>query len=119
MIQIKEVSKFDLDSPTLIEGFPGIGLVGTISASYIAEKLHMEPLAYLVSEKFPPLAAVHNYAPLHPARMYKSKKHNLIVLFSEFTIPLSQIYPLTEIILQWSKKNKVKQIFSLGGISIE
>ncbi len=118
-VRIKEVSKFDLNKPILIEGFPGVGLVGTISASYMVEKLKMEPLGYIVSEKFPPIAAVHNYQPLHPARIYKSKKYNLVILFSEFTVPMGTIHQLSSEIIQWASEHKVKQIFSLGGISIQ
>lgn len=118
-VEIIETSKFDLKKPTLIEGFPGIGLVGTISASFIAEKLKMEQLGYLVSDKFPPITAVHNYAPLHPARIYKSKKHNLIVLFSEFVIPISIVHKLSHAIVEWSEKRKIKQIISLGGIGLK
>ena len=118
-VRIKEISKFDLKEPILIEGFPGVGLVGTISASYIVEKLKMEPLGHIISEKFPPIAAVHNYVPLHPARIYKSKKHNLIVLFSEFTIPMGVIHHLSSEIIEWSAEHKVSSIYSLGGISIE
>ncbi|MFH1470551.1 MAG: proteasome assembly chaperone family protein [Candidatus Micrarchaeota archaeon] len=118
-VRIKEVSKFDLKSPILIEGFPGVGLVGTIAASYIVDKLKMEPLGYIVSEKFPPIAAVHNYVPLHPARIYKSKKHNLVVLFSEFTIPMGVIHHLASEITEWAREHKVSSIYSLGGISIE
>ncbi len=118
-VRIKETGKFDLKEPILIEGFPGIGLVGTISASYLVEKLKMEPLGYIISEKFPPIAAVHNYRPLHPARIYKSKKHNLIVLFSEFTVPMSVIHHLSTEIIEWAREHKVSQIYSLGGIAIE
>ncbi|MFH0817771.1 MAG: proteasome assembly chaperone family protein [Candidatus Micrarchaeota archaeon] len=118
-VRIKEVSKFDLKEPILIEGFPGVGLVGTISASYIVEKLKMEPLGYIISEKFPPIAAVHNYIPLHPARIYKSKKYNLVVLFSEFTIPMGVIHHLSTEIIEWAREHKVSKIFSVGGISIE
>ena len=119
VVKIKETAKFDLKEPILIEGFPGIGLVGTISASYLVEKLKMDPLGYIMSEKFPPIAAVHNYRPLHPARIYKSKKHNLVVLFSEFTVPMSVIHHLSSEIIEWSGEHKVSRIFSLGGISIE
>lgn len=116
MIKIVETSKFNLENPILIEGFPGVGLVGTISATYLAEKLNMKPFGHIVSEKFPPLTAIHHYAPLHPIRLYKSKKHNIIVLFSEFIIPLESIYELSEVILTWSKKRNIKEIISLGGI---
>ena len=118
-VEIVETAKWDLNEPILIEGFPGIGLVGTISASFIAEKLKMELLGYIASPRFPPIAAVHNYVPLHPARLYKSRKHNLVVLFSEFVVPLSVVYDLSCAILEWSKKRKIKQIISVGGIGIK
>jgi uncharacterized protein len=118
-VRIVETGKYDLKSPYLIEGFPGIGLVGTISANYIVEKLGMELFGYVTSEHFSPIASIHNYSPLHPARMYKSRKHNLVVLFSELIIPMKTIYPLSQEILGWARKHKVKQIISLGGINIK
>lgn len=118
-VTIVETAKYDLKSPYIIEGFPGIGLVGTISANYLVEKLGMEPLGHVMCERFSPIASVHNYAPLHPARMYKSRKHNLVVLFSELVIPMNTIYPLSQVIFEWAKKHKARQIISLGGINIK
>ena len=39
-----------LNSPILIAGFPGPGLVGSISTSYIINRLHMEQIACVESE---------------------------------------------------------------------
>jgi uncharacterized protein len=116
-VKIIETGKYDLKSPYLIEGFPGIGLVGTMAASYLVEQLNMEPFGHVVSEKFSPIASIHNGRPLHPTRMYKSKKHNLVVLFSELVIPLNTIYPLSQEIYIWARAHKVRQIISLGGIN--
>jgi uncharacterized protein len=106
-------------APVLIEGFPGLGLVGTISASYLVEKLQMEPLGYITGDSFPPLAAVHNKRPLFPARMYYSAKHNLIVFISEFVIPMAAVNELSDKIYDFAQKRGVKQIISLGGIAIK
>ena len=108
-----------LHAPVLIEGFPGLGLVGTISASYLVEKLQMEPLGYITGEQFPPLAAVHNKRPLFPARMYYSSKHNIIVFISEFVIPIMAVNELSEKIYEFAQKSKVRQVISLGGIAIK
>ena len=118
-VKIVETSDFDLKKPVLIEGFPGIGLVGTIAASYIVEKLKMDMLGHITSEKFPPIAAVHNKIPLHPARIYKSQKNNLLVLFSEFIIPLHTIHELSEKILEWCIEKDIREIISLGGIVVK
>jgi uncharacterized protein len=118
-IEIHITAKPKLRSPILVEGFPGLGLVGTISASYLVEKLKMEPLGYITGEQFPPLAAVHNHRPLYPARMYYSDKHDLIVFVSEFVIPIGAVNELADRIHDFAKKNKVKKIISLGGITIK
>ena len=108
-----------LKSPVLVEGFPGLGLVGTISASYLVEKLKMDPAGYITSDQFPPLASIHDFKPNYPARIYISKKHNLIVLLSEFIIPVSACWELAQAIHDFSGEYNVRQIVSLGGINIK
>ncbi len=112
-------AKPKLKKPVLVEGFPGLGLVGTISASYLVEKLKMEPLGYITGDQFPPLAAVHNRRPLYPARMYYSIRHDLIVFISEFVIPIAAVNELADKIHDFAKKNRVSRIISLGGITIK
>ncbi len=118
-IEFHFVAKPALRKPVLVEGFPGLGLVGTISASYLIEKLKMEPLGYITGDQFPPLAAVHNHRPLYPARMYYSTKHDLIVFISEFVIPISSVNELAEKIYAFARRQKVSKIISLGGIAIK
>lgn len=118
-IEFHFLAKPKLKRPVLVEGFPGLGLVGTISASYLVEKLKMEPLGYITGEQFPPLAAVHNHRPLYPARMYYSQKHDLIVFISEFVIPMGAVNELADKIYEFAKKGKVRRIVSLGGITIK
>ncbi|VVB57619.1 PAC2 family protein [uncultured archaeon] len=92
--------------------------MGTISASYLVEKLKMEFVGYVTSDQFPPLAAIHDYKPHFPARIYISKKHNLIVLLSEFIVPVGACYELAQKVHEFAKDNKVRQIISLGGIHL-
>lgn len=118
-IEFHITAKPKLRTPTLVEGFPGLGLVGTISASYLVEKLRMEPLGYITGDNFPPLAAVHNHRPLYPARMYYSQKHDLIVFISEFVVPIAAVNELADRIYEFARKWHVKRIISLGGITIK
>jgi len=118
-VRIIETEKISMKGPTLVEGFPGLGLVGTIAATYLVDKLKMKQVGYIVSEKFPPIAAIHNNTPLHPARVYASTEHNLLVVLSEFIIPLNAVYDLSETLIDWAMKKKVSRIISLGGIVIQ
>jgi uncharacterized protein len=116
-VEIKEMEKPKLKNPTIIEGFPGIGMVGTISASYLAEKLGMKLIGFLASTHFPPIAAIHDYKPVSPARIYASEKYDLIILFSEFVIPAEVVFPLAEKIIDYAKEKKAKAIYSLAGMA--
>jgi uncharacterized protein len=118
-VDIKEIAKAKLDKPIVIEGFPGVGMLGTIGATYLAETLDMKLIGYFTSPKFPPIASIHDYAPSFPARIYASEKHNLIVLFSEFVIPSEAVYLLSQEILGLAKKYKATAIYSLAGIGVE
>ena len=115
-IKIKLVKNLKLKNPILIQGFAGAGLVGTVSALYLVEKLKMDFVGYVHSDKFPPISAIHKGKPYFPARLYASKKHNLIILFSEFIIPTQFVYPLAFEIYNFAKKYKVKKIIALGSI---
>ena len=77
MIEIKLFKEQNLKGYSLIEGFPGIGLVGPMAASYMIEKLGMEYVGYIASDLFPPIAVVHDGQPMHTARIYADKKNKL------------------------------------------
>ncbi len=117
MVEIKETAKVNLKNPVIIEGFPGIGMIGTISASYLAEKLGMVPVGYFVSSHFPPIAAIHNYKPVSPARIYASEKYDLLVLFSEFVIPAEIVLSLSQCIVDYAKLKHASAIYSLAGVA--
>lgn len=116
-VQISLVGKVKSKKPILFEGFPGIGLVGTIATSYLVEQRKMNFLGYITSGLFPPLAAIHEGRPMYPARIYEDAEKNIIVLFSEFVIPFEVVYELAQKVLEFSKKNMVSRIVSLAGMT--
>ncbi len=115
-VEFREIEKSSLKNPLVIEGFPGMGMIGTISAAYLAEKLGMRLVATINSESFPPVASIHNGIPVSPARVYVSEKLDLIVLFSEFVIPSDVVYPLAQAIVDYAQKKNARAIYSLAGI---
>jgi len=118
-VTIKETKSVETTNPILIQGFPGMGMIGTISSAYLAEKLGMELVGEIESDYFPPISAIHDYKPVSPARIYASEKHDLIVLFSEFVIPAEVVYELTQTILDYAKAKKARAIYSLAGIATQ
>ncbi|MCX8202302.1 MAG: PAC2 family protein [Candidatus Micrarchaeota archaeon] len=119
MAKIVEVAPIKLKNPILIEGFPGVGMIGTIAAMHLVKEWNMELVGYIDSEAFPPLCTVHNEEPLPAARIYQSKKHNVLVLFSEFVIPMPAVNSVANEIVLWGEDKKLSAIISLGGVGIE
>lgn len=115
--EIVLTKKVNLRDNILLEGFPGIGLIGTIAIGYIVEKRDMEPIGYVLSDKFPPMTTIHKGRPYFPARLYRDKKADFCVLFSEFIVPTSTVNDLAELILNFAKQKGIKQIVSLAGMS--
>ncbi|HLC19463.1 MAG TPA: PAC2 family protein, partial [Candidatus Nanoarchaeia archaeon] len=45
---------------TIIEGFPGIGLVGTITTEFLMEHLNTEKIGSVMIDDVPAIVAVHS-----------------------------------------------------------
>src|SRR5512143_1966531 len=50
---IKEFAEIHPNNPILIEGLPGLGLVGKIAIRYLIKQLKAKKVAYLYSPHFP------------------------------------------------------------------
>ncbi|MGC8548027.1 MAG: proteasome assembly chaperone family protein [Candidatus Micrarchaeia archaeon] len=116
MMQIKLFEEKNLKGYTLIEGFPGAGLVGPMAASYIIEKLNMKYIGYIDSDLFPPITAVHDGVPMFTARIYEDDKNKLAVVLSEFTIPTNAVHDLGLELLSFVRKYGIAKIISIGGM---
>lgn len=118
-VKIHKTAVMKLKKPTVVLGFPGTGLVGSVAASQVVEGLGMKFGGYITSPEFAPLAAIHDYTPVPAARIHYSQKHNLIVILSEMSIPVSTSLELADRIFEFCKRMNAKSIISLGGISLK
>ena len=118
-IEIHKLSEIKGKNPTVIVGFPGTGLVGSVAASQLIDVLGLEFVGYITSATFAPLAAIHNYKPLPPARIHYSSKYNLVVILSEMSIPINSSMELAQKLFEFSKSLNAGLIISLGGISLK
>ena len=116
MIKIVEYEKIE-EVDYILEGFPGIGLVATMVASYLIDKLKMRVIASIESNQFPPLTSIHEGKPLPPARIYYDEKSKLAIFFSEFVIPPALVYEISDLIIDYATKKHTKLIISVGGLT--
>jgi len=118
-IEIHRTESMKLKKPVVIIGFPGTGLVGSVAASQLVDVMGLKFGGYITCPDFAPLAAIHDYVPLPAARIHYSEKHNLVVILSEMSIPVSNSMDLASKIMEFSKSMHASSIISLGGISLK
>lgn len=104
----------------ILEGFQGIGLVGTLAAQYIAERTNAKVIGYIDVPEFPPIAILSNGQVRHPIRIHQFKKgsQNFLIFESELPIPQKLVNSIARAIAEFAKKNKVKEIISLEGLAV-
>lgn len=121
---IQELKKADLKNPILIEGLPGIGLIGKLAADHLISELHAKKFAELYSPHFTHQAVIEPDSTIRPMRnefyYWKGKDVELIILVGD-TQPQPQDthghYEVVGAVLDYMEQFGVKTIFTLGGSS--
>lgn len=116
-IEIIETSFVKLDNPVIIEGFPSVGLVGSIATEYMATSLEMTEIGFIQSDRLPPVTIVKDGVPKSPIRIFA--KENFVVFVSDTAIPESLTYDMARAIVAWAKSHNASKIISIGGIARE
>lgn len=118
LIEFVEIKKITLKGYTLIEGFPDLGLAGTIGSRYLIEKLKMTQVGYIDSPLFMPVIRIHEGVPMHPVRIYASPKHKLAVVLAEQIIDNRLSNVVAKELVDWIKKRGIKRVISTSGIRV-
>jgi len=100
---------------TIIEGFPGFGLVGTIATEYLLEHLKCEFIGKYWFENLPATIAIHNGEVVHSIGLFYNKKYNLVIVHS--IIPTTNVeWMVAELIDKLAGMMKAKEIICLEGV---
>jgi len=123
---IRELAKTDLNDPILIEGLPGLGLVGKIVIRYLVKMSKAEKLAYIYSPHFPYFVLVSKKGSVRLLRgtfyFWKNKNGtNDFILFTgdSQAQTIEGQYEISNSILNFANKHDVKTIITLGGYRME
>jgi uncharacterized protein len=114
---VERNQKIKLNDAILIAGFPGPGIVGAMSASYIIEQQKMHQIAYVDSDFITPGVMYIGGRLRHPFRIYANNEGTACVLVCDAPVILSGIRPLLSAVVRWAKDNDVREIMVLEGIA--
>jgi uncharacterized protein len=122
---IKEFVQVQPNNPVLIEGLPGLGLVGKIALRYLIKQLKAKKIAYLYSPHFPYFVLVNKKGNVRLLRgafyYYQNPKGNDIILFTgdSQSQTIEGQYEIADRMLDFSEKHGVKTIATIGGYRME
>ena len=123
---IKQLKKVDLNNPILIEGLPGLGLVGKIAIRYLVKFLKAEKLAYIYSPHFPYFVLVSKKGNVRLLRgtfyfwKNKNRKNDLVLFTGDSQAQtIEGQYEISNSILGFASKCNVKTIITIGGYRME
>ena len=119
---IKELTKPKLTNPILIEGLPGMGMVGKITTQHLIKQLTAERIAFLYSPHFPCYVLVNKKGTVRLLRgeffcwKNQPEKNDLLFLTGDGQAQtIEGQYEVASCILDFAEKNEVKQIITIGG----
>jgi uncharacterized protein len=122
----REIGTVELNNPVLIEGLPGLGLVGKIAIRYLIKQLKAKKFAYLYSPHFPYFVLVNkkgNVRLLRGAFYYVKSPagQNDVILFTgdSQSQTIEGQYDIAEKMLSFSKKHNASAIVTIGGYRME
>ena len=100
---------------TLIEGFPGFGLVGTIASEFLLEHLEVEQIGKIIFDETPAIVAIHEGKLVEPLGIFYNKKYNIVILHA-ITASTGMEWKLSEMVLELSKELNAKEIICMEGV---
>ena len=120
-IRVKMLERPELDNPVLIEGLPGVGLVGKLAGDHLLDELDGKKFAEIYSIYLPPQVNIQKDNTVELVNMglyyWKNKKNDMILLLGGFQglTPESQ-YRISDKTLDIAEELGVGRIFTLGGL---
>jgi len=120
MARIETHSELDLESPVLVEGLPGVGLVGKIATDHLVNTFEMEHYASCRCEGLPPVATYesgsHRIRP--PVRIYADEDRDLLALQSDVPVSPEAAPSFASCVTGWFDEHDVTPI-CLSGLPAE
>jgi len=100
---------------TIIDGFPGMGLIGTIAMEYLVDHLKTEQIGSVEVEEAPAMVAVHEGRVIEPISIHYNKEYNLVLVHA-ISAGKGLGWKISETIRDLAQQLQAKEIVSLEGV---
>lgn len=100
---------------TIIEGFPGFGLIGTIATEFLMEHLKTEKIGIIEMDEVPAMIAIHQNKVIEPISLHYNKDFNMVLVHA-INVGKDLSWKLADIIHEMAEILGAKEIISLEGV---
>lgn len=102
------------DGATILMGFPGSGLVGSIALQYLVDQKEFHQIGTMTSKFFPPFAMMAKGLINVPVRIYQ--KEAVVAIVADIPIHPMICYEVAEGLVEWLTPFHVKEVVTLAGV---
>lgn len=99
----------------VIEGFPGFGLVGTITTGFLIDHLKCDHIRHKFFEEIAPTVAIHEGKVVDPIGVYYNKEHNIVIIHSILN-PMGLEWKTANFVTEICKEYQAKELISIEGV---
>ncbi|WP_433629410.1 proteasome assembly chaperone family protein [Halomicrococcus sp. NG-SE-24] len=113
-VTFQQLTDIEADSPTLIEGLPGHGLVASIAVDQITEQLGLQYHGNIQSTEFPPVTTFEDGRVREPVRVYAGSEPPMMTLQSDVAIQPNAFDALGRCVIETLTDEFDRAIFLAG-----
>lgn len=110
----QRLSEIEAESPTLVEGLPGHGLVASIAVDQITQQLALDYHGNIQSPEFPPVTTFKDGRVIESVRVYAGTEPPVMTLQSDVPIPPSAFDALGQCVIETLTDEFDRAIFLAG-----
>ncbi len=99
---------------SVLMGFPGSGLVGSIALQYMVDQLEFEQIGSITSKYFPPLSMMNKGVINVPVRLYE--KNQLAAIVADIPIHPMICYEVSNGLMDWLTPFGIREVVTIAGI---
>lgn len=113
---VTHVDDLGVEDPFLVEGLPGVGLVGKITVDHLVSEWEMEHVASCHCEGIPDVAvyAPDEYDVRPPVRIYADAERDVLALQSDVPVSPEAATGFAECVLEWIRSVGATPLFVTG-----
>ncbi len=102
-------------NPVIVEGFPGFGLIGTITTEYLLDHLKTEKIGRILVEDTQAMVAIHEKQLVEPMGIFYNKEYNLVILHALVASSGTE-WQIADAIKDLADELDAKEIISIEGV---